>query len=332
MKTRHAIRLYEDFIKSKGFSRETLRKYVGNLEIFCEYYNKMEKADDVRDIRFEDLNDFFVHLKKRKNQKGELLSSSALSGYNSVLKNFFEFLVKYEYIFNNPFNTENFAPAKKMSLRKSIDVDKVLEFLNALEDGTDIGIRNRAVFELLYGTGIRLSELINLNVTDVDFGSAKILIREGKGSKDRIVPAGNNLLRILKTYISAVRKKYLDENKVFTGALFLTVKGERLGSQSVYRILKKYFESKGIEGICTHMLRHSFATHILERGAKIMQVKEILGHSSLSTTVIYTQFSVTGLKRIMKKYHPRENEIYEEMTSEKRNEYIRILTRLDPRC
>jgi site-specific recombinase XerD len=333
MKSEYALKVFEEQLRSKGYSAATMRKYRAWVESFLVYVRESGNVRDVREIVSEDLRRFFETLRKKKAARGKALSEWTLYSYHSTLKCFFAFLLRQEYLLSSPFDAAGYVAVKRHLLPRSVSEERMKDFLDEIEEDTAMGLRDRAIFELLYGTGVRLSELVKLDLSDVDFVSGKILVREGKGGKDRIVPVGRNALKVLTLYLSQARGLFLKrkENKGEENALFLSARGKRVGGQNVYLRCREYFRKAGVEKGSPHMLRHSFATHILERGARILQVKEILGHASMDTTTIYTQFSISGLKRIMKKYHPRENELYVEMTAEERAAYETILTRADPR-
>ena len=167
--------------------------------------------------------------------------------------------------------------------------------------------------ELLYVAGLRNSEVVHLDVEDVDFSLNEVLIREGKGNKDRIVPLGQICKRFLWNWVKEARAWFLS-SKQDSGALFINRRGERIASSTVRYLLKRHLQEAGIRkpGVTPHSIRHSCATHLLMHGADIRYVQELLGHDSLDTTVVYTPQIADGLKRMHRMYHPRENELYRE--------------------
>jgi len=176
---------------------------------------------------------------------------------------------------------------------------------------TYMGFRDRTMFEVLYGTGIRIGELEKLNISDIDFNEKVIFIRQGKGGKDRIVPCTDTALEFLKEYITKVRPalSYFNSRQK---VLFLSRSGKRFTAGAFRKMLAKYLKKSQIKKrISPHSFRHSFATHLLAGGANIRYVQEILGHEELSTTAIYTRVAVVNLKKEIKHFHPRENELYE---------------------
>ena len=202
------------------------------------------------------------------------------------------------------------------------------KFLDSLNGNDILEIRDRALFELIYGTGLRVGEVSRLDITDIDLNVGKALVRQGKWNKERIVPLGNNVIKYIKIYLEKARSDFLKivKRSDVREALFLTLKGNRMSVTGIEYTLKKRFNKLGLDvKICPHILRHSFATHMLENGASLKHVKDILGHNSMQTTVIYTPFNVKSLKRILKMYHPRENQLYEEVDKNLLEEVKKIL-------
>ncbi|MCG8570385.1 MAG: tyrosine-type recombinase/integrase [Spirochaetes bacterium] len=207
--------------------------------------------------------------------------------------------------------------------------EEVNTFLDSICLDSGIKIRDRAIFETLYFNGMRSGELCNLKVSNIDFGNKEILIEEGKGGKDRIVPLGQSCQGFIKLWMKGMRKFFL-KGKKDRGYLFVSIYGGKLNTSAVSNRFNKYLSDCGIEvsKYTVHSLRHSCATHLLENGVDIRYVQELLGHSSVETTVGYTKLFVDSLKKIYKKYHPRENELFKEMTDKQRKSIIDIGKRL----
>ena len=195
-------------------------------------------------------------------------------------------------------------------------------FLDSLSGCFKRDLRDRAMFELMYGTGLRVGEVSALNITDVDIRGGRLMVRKGKGRKQRVIPLGKNVCSWLKVYLAGGRRQFLYRAKGYENnrAFFLSIQGNQMSTTNIGKVLKDRLKQAGVrtKGISPHVLRHSFATHMLENGADIKYVKDILGHSNISTTVIYTHFTINSLKRIMKQFHPRENELYEEINLKKK--------------
>mgnify|MGYP000678171646 CR=1 FL=1 len=220
----------------------------------------------------------------------------------------------------NPCDFLDLETIRANTKRSTVEQKTISEILDSINSMKFLDLRDRSMFEMMYGIGLRVGEIVKLAVTDVDMREGKIFIRQAKGRKDRIVPIGKNALSLLKKYIEYGRN-YL-EKITDREILFLSGKGKRITVNDVAKALKKRAKTLYPDlRIYPHMLRHSFATHMLEAGAGIKHIKDILGHNSIETTVIYTHFNSQSLKKILKMFHPRENELYEEFPTEK---YIRF--------
>jgi site-specific recombinase XerD len=224
----------------------------------------------------------------------------------STVRSFFKFLSREDIVDINP--TINLITPK---ITKKLPSFLYLEEINKLIEtppwNTIFGIRDRAILELLYGTGMRVGELVNLNITDIDLYEKTVRVF-GKGSKERILPLGNPSIKAVKKYLSVrdIFRKKISLDKNGQNALLLNRFGERLSARSIRRLIIKYMKIAGLNRkISPHVLRHSFATHLLGGGADLRSVQELLGHESLSTTQIYTHITKERLKIIYKKSHPR---------------------------
>jgi site-specific recombinase XerD len=315
MKTNIALELFTEYLVNRNFSDNTVKKYyciVRDFFLFC-----MKK--DVRNIGKDDI----VTYQKEIHQCGRY-SKNTQSGIMHTLNHFFRFLTRHEAILINPFDSIDIQIIKREFKRDGIAKDKLCRILDSIESNKYLDLRDRAMFELMYGCGLRVGETSRLKMTDVDFQTGKVYIYKGKGKKDRVVPVGKNALRILKRYIEYGRS-YLSD-VIDREILFLSCTGRRLKIESINCALKKrakkhYPDMK----IYSHMLRHSFATHMLEAGAGIKQIKDILGHNSIETTVYYTHFNAKSMKKILKMYHPRENELYKEFERKKYENALKMI-------
>ena len=220
----------------------------------------------------------------------------------SSMRSFFKFLVTEEIIKKNP-ASEIILPKAGREIPEVLTIEETERLLSAPDTKTTFGIRDRAILETLYATGIRVSELCGLDVGHLDLKRG-ILFVFGKGSKERIVPVGEKAKEILLEYVHYSRKILLKKRD--RNALFLNRFGNRLSRQGVWKIIKGYLKKCGLNmTISPHKLRHSFATHLLERGADIRSVQLLLGHSDISTTQIYTHVAKERLKQLKEQYHPR---------------------------
>lgn len=311
----HVRYLFKKYLESRNYSRVTVEKYIRVVRDFFHYLQEERGKEDVREVTGEDI------LTWQKKLTGELhggkrrYAPSSIKGIIFTLRHLFRYLYRNELILANPFDRLRIKIQTVKKVRECIGEEEMNEFLDSIELKGKLNIRDRALFEMMYETGLRVGEVTALDVTDIDLKSGKVFVREGKGRKDRVVPLGRNDLEYLKVYIKRARPLFLKNvgDKEETRALFLTQNGGRINTAAISYRLKKRFKDLGLRTHVTpHMIRHSFATHMLMHGADIKSVKEILGHSSMETTVMYTHVGVRSLKKLIKMYHPRENELYEE--------------------
>ncbi|MCJ7666211.1 MAG: site-specific tyrosine recombinase XerD, partial [Actinobacteria bacterium] len=231
-------------------------------------------------------------------------SDISVSRILSTLRGFYKFLIRQQIIKRNPWSGIS-NPRSSKKILDILEIEEVVRFLESIPQSTPSDLRDRAMFEILYSCGLRVSEVCGLRSGDIDFDE-HLLRFIGKGDKERIVPLGDTALIYLKKYIYSARGKIEKEKK--TDYLFLNMRGGRLSRQGYWKILKKYANKAGIEkNLYPHIFRHSFATHLLQRGADLRTVQKLLGHSSISTTEIYTNLTKKYLKDAYFKYHPRES-------------------------
>jgi len=225
----------------------------------------------------------------------------------ATLRSFYKFLVKRNYLSSNPVVSVR-TPKQEKKLPKFMEYEQVRKLLDAVPTNNWLGARDRAILETLYSTGIRVSELVALNMDDVDFLGEVVHIR-GKGKKERISPIGSSALQSIQHYME-FRSRRAENNANFDNkVLFVNKHGQRLSTRSVRRKMDKYLTMAGLDpSISPHTLRHSFATHMLNNGADLRSVQELLGHQSLSTTQIYTHLGTSKLKEVYDSAHPREND------------------------
>jgi len=230
-------------------------------------------------------------------------SKSTTARKLATLRSFYKFCVRRNYIETNPLSTIR-MPKQEKRLPKFLTVDEVNKLLQTPEDVTLLGARDHAMLEVLYSTGIRVSELVDLNAEDVDFTSQVVRIR-GKGKKQRNTPIGPTALGAIRKYLE-MRRADARSASFDQQALFVNKHGQRLSTRSVRRKLDKYLAIAGLDpSVSPHTLRHSFATHMLDKGADLRSVQELLGHQSLSTTQVYTHLTAERMKKSYEQAHPR---------------------------
>lgn len=236
------------------------------------------------------------------------LSNRSIARKLSAIRTFFRFIHLEELVDSNPARTVR-APKAGRHLPQYLSRDQATRLFNAAEgralDGGFHGVRNHAIVELLYSSGLRLSEIQGLNVSDVDLIAQRVRVL-GKGRKERIVPIGGAAIRTLRRYEPRRDEALQVAPKPDRRALFISLSGRRLTTRQIQQIVQKFLRQVSEEtGLSTHSLRHSFATHLVDAGADLMAVKELLGHASLSTTQVYTHTSAERLKRVYQQAHPR---------------------------
>ena len=225
----------------------------------------------------------------------------------ATLRSFYKFLVKRNNVSSNPVVAVR-TPKQEKKLPRFLEYEEVKKLLETPPLDNWLGARDRAILETLYSTGIRVSELVAMNMDDIDFLGEIVHIR-GKGKKERIAPIGSSALQVIQHYMEFRNKRAQNNSNFDTKVLFVNKHGRRLSTRSVRRKMDKYLKMSGLDpSISPHTLRHSFATHMLNNGADLRSVQELLGHQSLSTTQIYTHLTTKKLKEVYEHAHPRETE------------------------
>jgi len=281
----------------KGLSPNTVSAYRRDLIKFEEFAKKRKLA--LQKISRDDLVDFLASLYRQK------LESRTVARHQVTLRNFFRFVLVQELITTDPsLNLE--SPKIRRSLPGYLRLEELERLLAQPDDKTPLGLRDHAMLEVLYSTGLRVSELVHLRVMDLD-GAAGCVRCIGKGDKERIVPIGKKALALVERYLKEARAKLVGKGKQISATtLFLNRRGGSLSRVGVWKILSAYGRRAELRvGLTPHMLRHSFATHLLERGADLRSVQLMLGHSDISTTQIYTHVVEERLKQVYKAHHPR---------------------------
>ena len=291
--------LIEEFLSylsvERGLAKNTLESYKRDLARFFDYL-KSRRTVSISNVTRQKITSFMLAEKDRG------LSSNSISRELACLKSFFKFLARENKIKEDVTSVIE-SPKLWKRLPATLNLEDVEMLLKAPNVRDSMGARDRASLELMYATGMRVSELINLKMDDVNMevGFVKCF---GKGGKERIVPFGKKAKESIERYLEKARASFL--KKKISNFLFLTRLGKPMSRQTFWKTIKKYAREAGIKKkIAPHSLRHSFATHILERGADLRIVQEMLGHSDISTTQIYTHVNKDRLKSIHHKFHPR---------------------------
>jgi integrase/recombinase XerD len=289
-----ALQLFLDYLSvEKGLSANTTISYGRDLKKFFLYL-KMEKSDWAR--ADEDLLTRFLH---RQSMAG--LQSRSLARLISALKSFYRFLALDGLVKQDPAANLS-TPKAWLTLPRFLTVPEVEDLLRQPDGQDPHGLRDRAMLEILYATGLRVSELIRLRPGDLNLDDGYVICK-GKGGKERIVPLGRTAAEVTRRYVAEARPRFL---KKPAEALFLTRFGDPFTRQGLWKMLREHARRAGLAAkISPHTLRHSFATHLLERGADLRSVQLMLGHSQITTTQIYTHVSRGRLRQVYDKYHPR---------------------------
>ena len=289
-----ALRLYLEYLAvEKGLASNTIQSYARDLRSFLGFL-KREKLVWTA-AREEDLVRF-IHAESRAG-----LSARSMARRISALRSFFRFLVLSGFLKKNP-ASQLTSPSTWLSLPKVLTVKEVEALLDATDETKPQGLRDRAMLEVLYGSGLRVSELASIKPPDLNLDDGFLVCR-GKGGKERIVPVGRAACGFVARYLREVRPRFEAGPSPF---LFLTRRGRGFTRQGLWKLLKGYARKAGLSAkISPHVLRHSFATHLLERGADLRSVQLMLGHSQITTTQIYTHVSRERLRRVYDQFHPR---------------------------
>ncbi len=279
---------FENYLNiEKNYSDHTLRGYRSDLEELAEFL----KNKDPKNISHLDIRRFLARLKERNCAKRTVVRKLG------AIRSFFRFLFREKYLKRNPADSI-FTPKLDKSLPEFLDADSIVRLITSPSPDSLMGMRDRAILETLYSTGMRVSELVGLNMDDIDLISGAIKVR-GKGKKERITLIGREAQKAIRNYTE-------NRQAADRGAFFLNKRGGRLTDRSVRRIIDKYVKKCSIEqNISPHSIRHSFATHLLNNGADLRSVQELLGHKNLSTTQIYTHLGSKKIKEMYSKAHPR---------------------------
>ncbi|MBM3244280.1 MAG: site-specific tyrosine recombinase XerD [Candidatus Omnitrophica bacterium] len=279
----------------RGLASNTIISYREDLESFMDFLKKHPPIQLSKTTR-NDISNFMLQ------QKDRGLSSSSISRRLAAIKSFYRFLVREKILKADPTSLID-SPKLWKKIPETLSLNEVDSLLNAPDLRNIQGIRDKAILETLYATGMRVSEAGNLKLDNVnlDIGFLRCI---GKGNKERVIPFGKKAIVAVKRYLEVSRPALLKKNE--SDILFLSRFGKKISRQSIWKIIQRYTKEAGIKKhIKPHLLRHSFATHLLERGADLRSVQEMLGHANISTTQIYTHINKDRLKSIHRMFHPR---------------------------
>lgn len=292
------LQSFKNYLKlERSLSGNSIEAYLGDLNKLFQFFESNNQEPKIKEINHNDLKLFITWI----NELGMLPSTQArvISG----LKAFFSFLLLEEVIVEDPSELLE-APRLSRTLPDTLNTHEIDALIDSIDASKPEGMRNKAIIEVLYGCGLRVSELVNLKISDI-YEESEFIKIIGKGNKERLIPIGNNALKYINIYLHEVRV-HLKIKKGFENYIFLNRTGTSLSRISVFTIIKSLAEKTGLKKrISPHTFRHSFATHLIEGGADLRAVQEMLGHSSITTTEIYTHLDRDYLRGVIRESHPR---------------------------
>ena len=299
MSWKSLIKGYENYLKiEKSLSSNTVDAYIRDINKMDGFFNSEDSKKKINSINHEDFQNYLAHLNELK------INARSQSRVISSMRSFFKYLMIEKIIDNNPSELlENPKTGKK--LPEFLTIDEIDLMVSQIDRSKSDGERNIAILEVLYGCGLRVTELIELKISEIYWKEGFIRII-GKGNKERLVPLGKTASKHLKIYLNEIRVHQKIDNQ-FVDHVFINKNGKQLSRVMIFKIIKKLTEKAGIQkNVSPHTLRHSFATHLVEGGADLRAVQEMLGHQSITTTEIYTHLDKNYLKQNILDYHPLE--------------------------
>ena len=299
MSWKSLIKGYENYLKiEKSLSTNTVDAYIRDINKMDGFFNSEDSKKKINSINHEDFQNYLAHLNWLK------INARSQSRVISSMRSFFKYLMIEKIIDNNPSELlENPKTGKK--LPEFLTIDEIDLMVSQIDRSKSDGERNIAILEVLYGCGLRVTELIELKISEIYWKEGFIRII-GKGNKERLVPLGKIASKHLKIYLNEIRVHQKIDNQ-FVDHVFINKNGKKLSRVMIFKIIKKLTEKAGIQkNVSPHTLRHSFATHLVEGGADLRAVQEMLGHQSITTTEIYTHLDKNYLKQNILDYHPLE--------------------------
>ena len=309
------VRQFLDYLKfERHFSDYTIKSYGADLFQFGQFLSELIGHPNVSDpapLTLDQLDQKQVTVEALLIREflaylyGQNYTKSTTARKLATLRSFYKFLMRRGQVGVNPLSTIR-TPKQEKRLPKCLDLEQIQKLLDTPGDADILAGRDKAMLEVLYSSGIRVSELVDLEMSDIDLQEGVLRVR-GKGRKDRLTPIGSQAIKAMQRYFELRAAEYAQQGPL-TGRVFLNKHGGSLSTRSVRRKLDKYLLMAGLDpGISPHTLRHSFATHLLNNGADLRSVQELLGHQSISTTQVYTHLTTSRMKEVYDDAHPRAN-------------------------
>ncbi|OFY49487.1 MAG: site-specific tyrosine recombinase XerD [Bacteroidetes bacterium GWF2_41_31] len=281
----------------RGLSVNTLEAYLHDVDLFLRFLEESGQTSGLNTIKLENLQDFIGFITEME------LGSASQARVISGIKAFFRYLVIEKLVETDPTELLQ-SPQMGMKLPEYLTIEEIELLIAQIDLSSSQGERNKAIIETLYGCGLRVSELINMSVSDLHLKEGIISVT-GKGDKQRLVPLGSMAEKQITTYLKQIRV-HVSPKKGSEDVLFLNIRGTKLSRQMVFLVVKELVQKAGIKKrVSPHTFRHSYATHLVQNGANLRAVQELLGHASITTTEIYTHLNIRDLRKAILKYHPR---------------------------
>lgn len=288
------LKFIDELRYEKNYSELTINGYLSDLDMFLEYLNE-NNIKNYNDVEYQDIRLYINYLYEQK------YNNKTISRHISAVRSFFKYLKSNNYIENNPSLLIS-NPKLEKRLPKYLNFEEIEKLLNSFDNNNFIGLRNSLILEILYSTGIRVSEITNIKLNDISLSNKSIMVT-GKGNKQRIVYFGSKCLNLLDSYI---KKSYPILNENGSDYLILSKTGKKINEREIRKVVDEAAIIAGIKiKISPHVLRHTFATHMLNEGADLRSVQELLGHENLSTTQVYTHLNNEKIRNVYLNAHPR---------------------------
>jgi integrase/recombinase XerD len=301
MKLDSLLLKFTEYLKISGFSPRTIESYTQNVRYFLDFLTEL-KIENIAEVDRRLLADYQARV-YLSTYRGKPLAAGTQRGRLVPVQHFYQYLLKAGVVLHDPTSKLDLPRTPKQLPKNILTKKEIGALLGMPKLTTARGIRDRAILEVFYSTGIRVSELINLTVHDLDLKNQELRINKGKGNKDRIVPLGENACDFLEMYLRESRPKFapLGQN-----LLFVNKSGRKFSRSHLHCMINRYAKKAGLATTGPHAIRHTCATHLLKGKADIRQIQELLGHACISSTQIYTRVEISDLKKVLRRYHPRE--------------------------
>ncbi len=304
---RYITESFKKYMEVRNFARKTMKDYLWSLDKFFSFLYEYN-INDINDVTVDVLRDYQKYRHQYRNRYGRRDAPKTQNNHLIAIKTFFKFLKEADFTPSDPAKDLEYVKEPKKLPLVTMNNREVKKLLQQCNTNTLLGYRDRALLELLYSTGVRRGELINLKVEDVDYEEGFIRINKGKGDKDRVVPLGRIACKYVETYIKGIRPLIYKAKEI--DYLFVSKKGNRLERSAVAKLIDVYTERAKLgKKVSPHTFRRSCATEMIRNKAHLYHVKELLGHESIESLKKYCRLTIVDLKKAHKKYHPRERDI-----------------------